>query len=78
MPHGRLDILACEVALSERRQSFGRAALLAIRDRYRGLRLTALDDDATSRRFCDGVGWVRHEPTNLFFAGVERVTYSEI
>lgn len=78
MPHGQLDILAFEVASSVRRQGIGRAALLAIRERYPGPTLTALNNDATSRRFWDGIGWVRHQPTNPFFAGVERVTYSEM
>jgi len=77
MPHGQLDILAFEVALSARRQGIGRAALQAIRRLYPAPRLTALNDDAVSRRFWDGIGWVRHESTNPIFAGVERVTYSE-
>ncbi|WP_156786389.1 hypothetical protein [Microterricola viridarii] len=78
MPTGQLDILAFEVALSARRQGVGRAALRAIRDMYPEPRLTALNDDATSRRFWDGVGWVRHQPTSPVLAGVERVTYSEV
>ena len=78
MPDGRLDILAFEVALSARRQGIGRATLQCIREAYPGPRLTALNDDATSRKFWDGIGWVRHQPANPFFANVERVTYSEV
>lgn len=76
MPHGQLDTLAFEIAISMRRRGLGRAALCAIQERIPEQRLTALKDDPTSRRFWDGVGGVRHEPTNPFFAGVERVTYS--
>ncbi|MCE0510609.1 hypothetical protein LVJ59_16290 [Microbacterium sp. KKR3/1] len=78
MPDGQLDILAFEVALSARRQGVGRATTLAIREMYPTPRLTALNDNATSRHFWDGIGWVRHQPSNPLFAGVERVTYSEV
>lgn len=77
MPHGQLDILALEVAVSARRQGIGLATVQAIRAMYPLPRMTALNDDATSRRFWDGIGWVRHE-LDPFFAGVERVTYSEV
>ncbi|HWU31042.1 MAG TPA: GNAT family N-acetyltransferase [Microbacterium sp.] len=77
MPHGQLDILAFEVAVSARRQGIGRATLQAIRKLYPAPRLTALNDDEVSRRFWDGIGWVRHQPTNPFSEDVERVAYSE-
>lgn len=77
MPDGQLDILAFEVAVSVRRQGVGRTALLAIREMYPQVRLTALNDNEKSRRFWDGIGWVRHQPSNPIFADVERVTYSE-
>jgi GNAT superfamily N-acetyltransferase len=77
MPKGQVDILALEVAVSARRQGVGRAFLLAVGAEYPGTRLTALNDDATSRKFWDGVGWIREKPSNPMFAGVERVTYSE-
>lgn len=76
-PNGQVDILALEVAVSARRQGAGRALLLAIGAEFPGARLTALNDDATSRKFWDGVGWVRHEPSIPGFGGSERVTYSE-
>lgn len=77
-PNGQVDIVALEVAVSSRTQGVGRAFLLAIGAEYPGTRLTALNDDATSRKFWDAVGWLRHEPTDPMFAGVERVTYSEV
>lgn len=76
MPDGHLDILALEVALSARRTGVGRAFLLALRAMYPAPTLTALNDDAESRKFWDGVGWRRHEPKR--FPGFsERVNYSE-
>ena len=78
MPEGQLDILAFEVALSARRQGVGRAALKAIREKYPEPRLTALNDNATSRRFWEGVGWKRHQPTYPHSEDVESVTYSEV
>lgn len=75
MPHGQLDILALEVAVSARGQGVGRAVLHGLRELHPRPRLTALNDDAQSRGFWDAVGWVRHESR---FTGVERVTYSEV
>lgn len=75
MPYGQLDILAFEVAVSARGQGVGRAVLRAIREMHPLPRLTALNDNAESRKFWDAVGWVRHEAR---FPGVERVTYSEV
>ncbi len=77
MPHGQLDILAFEVAVSARLQGVGRTAIHAIREMYPEPRLTALNDDATSRQFWDRIGWIRHQPPHPLFANVERVTYSE-
>jgi ribosomal protein S18 acetylase RimI-like enzyme len=78
MPDGQLDILALEVAVQEQRRGIGRRVLLAIREMYPLPRLTALNDDSTSRGFWDRVGWVRHESRLRFLAeGVERVNYSE-
>lgn len=77
MPDGQLDIKAFEVATSMRRRGIGRKALMLIRERYPEPRLTALNDDAQSRKFWDGVGWTRHEAEHPFLRGGERVTYSE-
>ncbi|WP_136043311.1 MULTISPECIES: hypothetical protein [unclassified Microbacterium] len=77
-PNGQVDILALEVAVSVRRQGVGQLLLLAIGAEFPGTRLTALNDDATLRKFWDGIGWIRHQPSNPLFAGVERVTYSEV
>lgn len=77
MPDGQLDILALEVALSARRTGVGRAFLLALRERYPAPAFTALNDDAESRKFWDGVGWKRHE-SRLFPEISERVNYSEV
>lgn len=76
VPHGQLDILALEVAISARDQGVGRAILQAIRSSYPLPKLTALNDDAESRGFWDSVGWIRHEPPRSFVLS-ERVTYSE-
>lgn len=76
MPEGQLDILAFEVAASTRRRGIGRKALELIRRRYPMPRLTALNDDAESRKFWDGVGWIRQEPNEVFMRS-DRVTYSE-
>lgn len=76
MPHGQLDILALEVAVSARGHGVGREALRAIRDLYPLPRLTALNDNAQSRGFWDNVGWIRHEHPNPLLRS-ERVTYSE-
>lgn len=75
-PNGQLDILAFEVAASLRRHGFGRAVIQAIRDRNLNYRLTALNDNAESRKFWDGIGWIRHENPLPFFKDLERVTYS--
>lgn len=76
MPHGQLDILAFEVAVSAQRRGIGRGALSALRAMYPLPRLTALNDNDRSRGFWDSVGWVRHEsPYESLRA--ERVTYSE-
>lgn len=77
-PNGQVDILALEVAVPARRQGVGRAVLLAIGAEYPGTRLTALNDDATSRKFWDGIGWTRHDSSILFGFAVERATYSEV
>lgn len=77
-PNGQVDIAALEVALSARKQGVGRALLLAIGAEYPETRLTALNDDATSRKFWDGVGWTRHDSSKLFGFVVERATYSEV
>jgi ribosomal protein S18 acetylase RimI-like enzyme len=77
LPHGQLDILAFEVAVSMRRKGIGRAAVQAIQNQNPLPRLTALNDGVESRKFWDGIGWIRHEPAHAIFRGVERVTYSE-
>ncbi|MGM9474707.1 hypothetical protein ACS5PJ_22270 [Pseudarthrobacter sp. YS3] len=77
LPHGQLDILAFEVAVSMRRKGIGRAAVQAIRNQNPLPRLTALNDGVESRKFWDGIGWIRHEPAHAILRGVERVTYSE-
>jgi len=76
MPHGQLDILALEVAMSARGHGVGRDVLRAIGDLFPLPRLTALNDNAESRGFWDSVGWIRHEHPNPLFRS-ERVTYSE-
>ncbi|WP_248146299.1 hypothetical protein [Microbacterium aoyamense] len=76
MPHGQLDILALEVAVSARGHGVGRDVLRTIRDLFPLPRLTALNDNAESRGFWDSAGWIRHEHPNLLFRS-ERVTYSE-
>lgn len=77
LPHGQLDILAFEVAVPMRRKGVGRAAVQAIRNQNPLPRLTALNDGVESRKFWDGLGWIRHEPAHAILRGVERVTYSE-
>ena len=77
MPHGQLDILAFEVALSLRGRGIGRDTLLAIKATYPTPRLTALNDDEKSRGFWDSVGWIRHESPHPFLRTVQRRTYSE-
>jgi hypothetical protein len=77
LPHGQLDILAFEVAVPMRRKGVGRGAIQAIRDQNPLPRLTALNDGLESRKFWDGLGWIRHEPAHAILRGVERVTYSE-
>jgi len=77
LPHGQLDILAFEVAVSMRRKGIGRAAVQAIRKQNPLPRLTALNDGVESRKFWDGIGWIRHEPAHAILKGTERVTYSE-
>lgn len=77
LPHGQLDILAFEVAVSMRRKGIGRRAMQAIRDQNPLPRMTALNDDAESRKFWDGLGWIRHESPHAFLRRGERVTYSE-
>ncbi|WP_146120049.1 hypothetical protein [Leucobacter massiliensis] len=76
MPHGQLDILALEVALSVRGRGVGSAIVAMIREVYPLPRLTALNDSEESRGFWDSLGWVRHEHPNPLFR-TERVTYSE-
>lgn len=76
LPHGQLDILALEVAVSARRRGVGRGVLAAICELYPLPRLTALNDDERSRGFWDAVGWIRHE-SPLPFLRSERVTYSQ-
>ncbi|MBS1674376.1 MAG: hypothetical protein JSS74_10470 [Actinobacteria bacterium] len=78
LPHGTLEIMAIEVAVSARRQGIGSATVGAIRAMCPLPRLIALNDNATSRPFWDGIGWIRHERKEPFFAGVERVMYSEV
>ncbi|MCP1415446.1 hypothetical protein [Paenarthrobacter sp. A20] len=77
LPHGQLDILAFEVAVPMRRKGIGRMALQAIRHQNPLPRMTALNDDAESRKFWDGIGWIRHESPHAVLRGGERVTYSE-
>ncbi len=77
LPHGQLDILAFEVAVPLRGKGIGRATVQAIRDRHPLPRLTALNDGVESRKFWDGIGWIRHEPPRATLKSVERVTYSE-
>ncbi|WP_129588099.1 hypothetical protein [Rathayibacter oskolensis] len=77
LPHGQLDILAVEVAVSARGRGVGRGVLTAINELYPLPRLTALNDDERSRGFWDAVGWVRHEPPHPLLRS-ERVTYSQM
>lgn len=74
LSNGQLDVLLLEVAQVARRQGIGRATLNAIKELYPLRKMTALNDDATSRAFWDGIGWTRHEPR---LPGGERATYSE-
>lgn len=76
-PHGQLDILAFEVAVPMRRNGIGRRALEAIRVQNPLPRMTALNDNAESKKFWDGIGWIRHESPNALLRGGERVTYAE-
>lgn len=76
MPHGQLDILALEVAVSARGRGIGREVLRLIREKHPMPRLTALNDDDQSRGFWDRLEWIRHEHPNPLFRS-ERVTYSE-
>lgn len=77
LPHGQLDILAFEVAVPMRRNGIGRKTLQAIREQNPLPRMTALNDNAESRKFWDGIGWIRHESPHPLLRGGERVTYSE-
>lgn len=76
MPHGQLDILALEVAVSSQRCGVGRGVLCALRAMYPLPRLTALNDNEGSRGFWDSVGWSRHESPHEWLRS-ERVTYSK-
>ncbi|QZY52910.1 GNAT family N-acetyltransferase [Leucobacter tenebrionis] len=76
MPHGQLDILAFEVAVSARGKGVGRDTVAAIRAAYPLPRLTALNDNEKSRGFWDSLGWVRIEH-RIPSLRSERVTYSE-
>ncbi|WP_372467976.1 GNAT family N-acetyltransferase [Microbacterium maritypicum] len=78
MADGHLDILALEVARSQRRMGIGRATLLALRQKYPKQRFTSLNDNATSRGFWDSVGWVRYETSHPLLSKSERVNYSEV
>lgn len=77
LPHGQLDILAFEVAVPMRLNGIGRRTVQAIREQNPLPRMTALNDDAESRKFWDGIGWIRHESPNALLRCGERVTYSE-
>lgn len=77
-PYGQLDILAFEVAVSMRRKGIGRASIEALRALYPLPRLTALNDSCESRKFWDGIGWIRYESPHAFMRNIDRVTYSEV
>ncbi|MDR2294697.1 MAG: hypothetical protein LBE05_05785 [Microbacterium sp.] len=77
MPEGQLDILGLEVARSMRRQGIGRDTIALVRSTYPGPRMTALNDDAESAKFWDGIGWHRFESAHEVFRRSDRVTYAE-
>jgi hypothetical protein len=79
---GVLDILVFEVAIEARRQGVGRDTLALLRKTFPDLKMTALNDNAESRKFWEGVGWTRQELGTIYgnlpgIEQVERVTYYE-